>query len=196
MKRRHRGIQRLGHPAHGARTDRLAQHRQQRLAHLAGRQPQQEAGQDHAIEMLGPPGIGLHHGDRIEPPGARHLELDAAQLGHQLADITAVAPIRRASGRHLRQVSIHPQGHLPLQNLGQRRSAGSAIIFAPIVILQTHRLDHREGLWQALDRRRLWHGGTPFKGWLLILGVPLSSSLTQNLIHYRKGNSVPLAVGK
>ncbi len=184
MKRGHRGIQCLGHPAHGAGTDRLAQHRQQRLGHLAGRQTQQKAGQDHAIDMLGPPGIGLHHGDRIEPPGARHLQLDPAELGQQVAHITAIAPISRPGGGDLRQVPIDPQGHLPLQDLGQRQPAGRAIILAPIVALQLHCLDHLERPRQALDRRRLWHRGTPSQGLSLILGVPLSSALTQNLIHH------------
>jgi len=33
-------------------------------------------------DLLGAPGIRPHHADRGKPPGARHQELDVAQLSH------------------------------------------------------------------------------------------------------------------
>ena len=41
------------------------------------------------------------------------------------------------------------------------------------------------GLGQTLDRHGPWHRGAPFSRVVAYLGVPLSSSLTQNLIHHR-----------
>ena len=67
----HGGIELLGHPADRARADRLPKDRQQRPGHLARRQAEHEAGEDQAIDMVGTAGVGAHHLEGAEIPGAR-----------------------------------------------------------------------------------------------------------------------------
>lgn len=48
-----RHVQRPGHPAHRRGAHLLAENGEQHLAHLAGRKPQNEGGQDHPVELRG-----------------------------------------------------------------------------------------------------------------------------------------------
>jgi nucleoside-diphosphate-sugar epimerase len=84
---------------------------------LAGREPEQESGEDHPVDVLGPPGIGLHHLERAEGAGARHVELDLPELGEQPARGAAIAP------------------------------GGSPVILVPFHVLGLHGLHHRECCW-------------------------------------------------
>ncbi len=134
--------------------------------------PEQEAGEDHAVDVAGPPGIGPDHQMRAEMAGPGHRELDPPELAQQPAAVGAVAALGRPARGHLLQVPIHAQGHLPLQDLGQRGPPGGAVILAPVAVLPLHLLDHGTGLGQAPDRHGPWHRGTPSQGLSLTLEYP------------------------
>ena len=86
-------VEGLGHLADGRSADLLAKHGKQRLAELAGRQAEHEAGKDDAVNLDLPPGIGADHRGRAEAPGARYAKLDIAEPGQQMASVVAVAPV-------------------------------------------------------------------------------------------------------
>ena len=183
----------MRHPAHGGRTHRPAQDRRQRLAHLARGQAEHEAGQDHTIDVRGAPRIGLDDAHRVEAPGARHMELDMAQLGQEPAAVRAVPAVGLAQPGHLLQVSrcrSTRSAHLALDDPGQGLAPGLAIVLAPLMALQLHRLDNSESLGQALDRHSLWHGGTPFSRvvanpWSTPFLIPDTKSDTSPAARYR-----------
>jgi hypothetical protein len=100
------GIELPGHSAHRGRADRPAEHRQERGGHLAGREPENEARQDHAIDAIRPPGIDPHHLERAEGPGARYVQLDHAELGERPARVPAVAPVGLAEFGHAFEVLV------------------------------------------------------------------------------------------
>jgi len=91
-----RRVEHLGDLAHRRGADALAEDRQQRLAHFPGREPEHERGQDHAVDLRLPPGIGAQHRTGAEAAGARHHELDRPERGQQTASVAAVAAIRLA----------------------------------------------------------------------------------------------------
>ena len=118
MERGHRGIELLGHGAHGRRAERPTKRRQQGDRDLAGREPEHETGQDHAIDLVGTAGVGPHHLERAERAGARHRQLDLAELGQQVAVIAAIATIGLAKLGHALEVlvvswSIRPRSSAP-----------------------------------------------------------------------------------
>ena len=48
---------------------------------LEGNQLAVDRGEDHAVDVRGAARVGTHDRDRAETPGARHRQLDVAQLG-------------------------------------------------------------------------------------------------------------------
>ena len=138
------GIEGLGDLAHGAGADPPAEDRRQRDGHLAGAEAEHEAGQDHAVDMGRPPGVGAHHLKRAIGPRARDPELDLAELGHQPAAVAAVAPVGRRARRHLVEVTVDAVGHLALQNILQGRGAAMPVIIAPFDPVALHGLHHPE----------------------------------------------------
>jgi hypothetical protein len=141
------GIELPGHGAHRGGTDRAAEDRQERDRHLAGREAEQEAGEDHAIDVLGPPRIGPHHLEGAEGPGARHRQLKIAELGQQPAAIAAVAAIGPAKLGHALEVLVEQLVHAAFEQLGERVPGGGPVILAPFRALGLHRLHHRECCW-------------------------------------------------
>ena len=139
-----RRIEGLGDLADRSGADPPAQHRQQGAGHLAGRQPEDEAGQDHAVDVAGPAGIGAQHGERAVAPGARHMELDVAQLGQQVTGIRTIAPVRLSARGHLIQVAVDRRRHAPGQDALQGLAGRPAVVLAPFDPLRLHGLHHPE----------------------------------------------------
>jgi len=144
VERGDRGIQLLGHGAHRGGTDRPAEHWQERDCHLAGREAEQEAGQDHAIDIPGASCVGPHHLERAEGPGARHRQLDVAELGQQPACVTAIAAVGLAELRHALEVLVDQLAHAAFEQVGERLAGGAAIVIAPFHAFRLHGLHHRE----------------------------------------------------
>jgi hypothetical protein len=107
-------VELLGHRAHRGRADRPSEDGQQRLAHLAHRQPENEARQDHAIDLFGTPRVGTDHRNRREPARARHRQLDIPELGQQMAPVATVAAIGFSARGHPFKVLIDRLAHLTL----------------------------------------------------------------------------------
>lgn len=147
VERRHGGIQLPGDGAHRGGTDRPAQDGQQGGRHLAGREAEQKAGEDHAIDVLGAPRIGTHDLERAEGPGTRHRQLEVAELGQQVAVITAVAAIRLAELGHTREMLVDQLVHPALEELGHGLPGATAIVLAPFDIFGLHRLHHPTRGW-------------------------------------------------
>ena len=144
MERGHGGIELSGDGAHGGRADRAAEHRQESCRDLAGGQPQDETRQDHAVDVLGAPGVGPHHLERAEGPGARHRELDLPELGQQVAAIGAVAPVGLAELGHALEVVVDQLVHAAAQQRRDRVAGALAIVIAPFHAFRLHGLHHRE----------------------------------------------------
>jgi hypothetical protein len=159
MERGHGSIELPGHGTHGRRADRPAQDRQQSDCHLAGREAEQEAGEDHAVDVLGAPRIGPHHLERAERPGARHVQLDHAELGEQPAAIAAGAAVGLAEFRHALEVLVDQLVHAAFEQLGERIAGALAIVLAPFEAFSLHGLHHAKRCWSTLDRRGLRHRG-------------------------------------
>jgi hypothetical protein len=121
--------------------------RQQRARHLAGREAEQKTGEDHAVDILGAPGIGPHHRERAEGPGARHGQLDIAEFGEQVAAIAAVASVGRAELGHALEVLIDQLAHPAFEQLGERMAGPGPIILAPFRALGLHGLHHPKRGW-------------------------------------------------
>jgi hypothetical protein len=145
MEGGHGGVELLGHGAHGRRADRPTQDRQERARHLAGREPEHEAGQDHAIDVSGAAGIGPHHLERAAGPRARHVQLDHAELGQQVTAIAAVAAIGLAKLGHELKMLVDRLVHPTFQQLSERLPGTGAIILAPFHALCLHGLQHLKG---------------------------------------------------
>ena len=143
-----RGIELPGHGAHRGRADRPAEDRQQRDRHLAGREAEHEAGEDHAVDVLGAPGIGAHHPERAEGPRARHRQLDdrrARSAASGDSSRCADRPGRaRPCARGARSISwpIRPSS----SSASAWRAAG-AVVLAPFDALGLHGLHHRKRGW-------------------------------------------------
>src|SRR3984893_13509946 len=81
-------------------------HRQQRLADLAGRQSEHEAGQDDPVDLGLPAGIGAQHPGWTVAPGPRHAQFDVAERGQQMARVVPVAPVRDTVGLDLLKIAV------------------------------------------------------------------------------------------
>jgi hypothetical protein len=143
----HGGIELPGHGAHRGGADRPAQDGQKGDRHLAGREAEQKAGEDHAIDILGAPGIRPHHLEGAEGAGARHVQLDHAELGEQPARVAAVATVGLDELRHALEVLVDQLVHPALEQLGERLAGGGSIILAPFDVLRLHGLHHRKCCW-------------------------------------------------
>jgi hypothetical protein len=116
------------------------------LAHLAGRQPEHEAGQDGAVDLARAPGVGAQHLGRAVAPGARHAQLDVAQLAQQMPPVMAVAPVRLVVHAETIEPGMHDLVHTPFDDRGQCLAAERAIALAPLEPVGLHRLHHRKRL--------------------------------------------------
>ena len=142
---RDRRVERPGDPADGRGRDRAAEQAQQDLADLAGRQPQHEAGQDRPVDLRRAPCIAPQNPGRAEAPGARHVELDVAELAQQAAPVAAVAPVAHGAPVETVEPAVHRLGHPALDNLGQRAPAERAVALAPVQTARLHLLHDLEG---------------------------------------------------
>jgi hypothetical protein len=109
--------------------------------------PEQEAGEDHPIDILGPPGIGPYHLEGAEGAGARHGELDLPELGQQPARVAAVPAVGVAELGHALEVLIDQLGHPAFQQLGERVTGRLAVVLAPFHALGAHGLHHPKRGW-------------------------------------------------
>jgi hypothetical protein len=137
-----RGRRRVQPPSHRARgrgAHRPAQHRQERLADLARRQPEREAGQDHAVDLLDPPGVGVHDRVGAEAPGPGHRKLDIAEFAQQMAAGEAVAAVRLVPRRAPGQVVLDRLRHASLDQLDHRLARQRPVALAPRQSLNPHR---------------------------------------------------------
>ena len=107
---------------------------------LRVRKPEDETGHDHAVELLGTPRVGTQHTNRREAAGARHQQLDLAQLGQQMPSVRAVAPVGHVKRRHPIQVLVDGLVHLAGKNDGNRPAAETAVALAPLQSLRLHAL--------------------------------------------------------
>ena len=129
-----------------AGRDRTSEQSQQDLADLARREPQHEAGQDGAVDLRRAPCIALQNTGRAEVLGARHVELDVAELAQQAAPVGAVAPVAHRAGVQVVEPAVHRLGHPALNDLGQRLAAERAITLAPVQSACLHLLHHLKRL--------------------------------------------------
>ena len=140
-------IEAFGDLADGRGRDRAAQDRQQRLAHFAGRKAEHEAGKDHPVDMLGPPGVGAHHRDRAVGPGAWHRQFDVAKLRQDAPPVRAIAPVRLGPLGHTEQMRIDRLVHPALDDLDKRLPGKGTIILSPSQAVCLHGLHHLERCW-------------------------------------------------
>ena len=146
MERRDRLVQGFGDPAHGGGRDRPSEQGEQDLADLAGRQPEHEAGQDRAVDLRGAPCIALQDLARAIVSGARHAELDVAELAQQVTGIAAVAPVAQGAAIEGVEPAVHRLGHPALDDLDQRLAAERPVALAPVQSVCLHLLHHLKGL--------------------------------------------------
>jgi hypothetical protein len=116
----------------------LTEDRKQRLADLAHRQPEDEAGQDHAVELLGTPGINAQHGDRRKASGARYRDLDLPQFGQQMPSVEAVAPVGLVERGQPVEMLVNRLRHLAGQDGRQCPPAETAVVLTPLQALRSH----------------------------------------------------------
>jgi radical SAM superfamily enzyme len=90
--------------------------------------------------LLGTPRVGTQHTNRREAAGARHQQLDLAQLGQQMPSVRAVAPVGHVKRGHAIEVIVDRLVHLPGENSGDRLAAKTAVTFAPFQTLRLHAL--------------------------------------------------------
>ena len=142
-----RPVQGLGHLAHRAGADPSAEHRGERRRNLAGRQPEHEAGQDHAVDVAGSTGVGAHDSQGAETPCARYRKFDVAKLGHEMTAVRAVAPVALVQRCHLGKMAIDPGRHAFLKNVLERRARRASVILAPFDPFGLHDLHHPKRTW-------------------------------------------------
>jgi hypothetical protein len=114
------------------------------VATLRGRQPEGEAGEDHAVEVRRAPGIGPHHLERTEGAGARHGELEVAEFGEQVTAIAAVAAIGGAEFGHALEVLINHLPHAAFEQRPQSVAGALPKVLAPLDAFGLHGLHHPE----------------------------------------------------
>jgi hypothetical protein len=117
------------------------------MATLRVERPSKKAGQDHTIDIFGAPGVGPHHRERAEGPGAWHRQLDGAELGQQPAAIAAVAAIGLAKLGHALEVLVDQLVHPAFKQLGERLPGSAAIVLAPFEAFHLHSLHHLKRGW-------------------------------------------------
>ena len=145
MEGGHRGIERLGNLAHCAGAHRTPKQGKQRLAHLARRQPEHEAGEDDPVDLPCASRIGANYLGRAVAAGPGNVELDVAEFGQKTPLIVAIAAIGSVVGLELIEIAIYSRGHLTFDNLLQRLPAKGAITIAPIQAVRLHCLHDFKG---------------------------------------------------
>jgi hypothetical protein len=105
--------------------------------------------------MAGAPGIGAHHRERVVAPGARHCELDVAQIGQQVTRVRPVAPVGRVASPHRSQMAVDRGIHASRQDRLEGITRRPAVVLAPVDPLRLHSLHHSErSRWRRRDGRR------------------------------------------
>jgi hypothetical protein len=79
--------------------------------------------------------------------GARHRQLDGAELGQQPARGAAVAAIGLAELGHALEVLLDQLVHPAFKQLGERLLGSAAIVLAPFEAFGLHGLHHRKRSW-------------------------------------------------
>ena len=128
-----------------AGRDRAAQQGQQNLAHLAGAEPEHEAGEDGTVDLGCASCIALQHLGRAKAPGARHVQLDVAELAQQMAGIGAVAPVAHGAVVEAVEPAIDRFGHPALNDLGECLTPERAVALAPLKPVCLHLLHQGKG---------------------------------------------------
>lgn len=98
------------------------------------------------VELLGTPRIGAHDRDRRKAAGARHRELDLAQLAQQIRRYEPLRRVGLIERRHPIQMLVDCVTHLAGENEGDRRAAKTTIALAPLQTLRLHCLHQLECL--------------------------------------------------
>jgi hypothetical protein len=96
---------------------------------------------------MGTAGVGPHHLERAEGAGARHRQLDLAELGQQVAVIAAVATIGLAKLGHALELLVDQLVHPAFEQLGERLLGSAAIVLAPFEVFGLHGLHHPKRGW-------------------------------------------------
>ena len=138
MEGGHRRIQRLGDLAHCRGAHRAAEHGKQRLAHLAGRQAEHEAGKDHPVDLPRATRIGADDLDRAVASGPWNVKLDIAELGQKVPPIIAITAIGRGIGLELLEIAVDRRHHLIFDDLLQGLPAERAITLTPLQAIRLH----------------------------------------------------------
>ena len=172
VEARHRSIEGLRHLAHRRGADPLPQDRKQRLAHFAGRQPEHEAGEDHAVDLGFPPGVGAQHRAGAEGPRARHAELDGAERRQKTPSVAAVAAIRLAKLGQLIEMALDRHRHPFLEDRNQRGPRQRPVIVAKAKTVALHLLHDLKRMPYTRDRYSAWHWGCSFMRISATRGVP------------------------
>ena len=86
------------------------------------------------------PCIALQHLGRAETPGARHPELDIAELAQEMARIVAVAPVARGEAIETVEPAIDRLGDPSPDDLGKGLAAERAVALAPLQPIRLHLL--------------------------------------------------------
>ena len=110
----------------------MPKQRQQDLAHLAGTEPEYEAGQDDSVDLGRAPCIALQHLGRAEVAGAGYAELDVAELAQQMARIGAVTAVAHGAAVETVEPVIDRFRHPALDDLAKRLAAQRAVALAPL----------------------------------------------------------------
>ena len=145
MERGHRGIQRLGDLAHRCGAHRTSEQGKQCLSHLAGRQPEHEAGKDDPVDLARAPRIGADDLNRAVAPGPGNVEFNVAEFGQKMPSIVPIAAVRSVIGLELIEMTIDCGRHLIFDDLLQGLPAEWAITLAPIQAVRLHRLHDLKG---------------------------------------------------
>src|ERR1700756_4651634 len=104
MEGGYRGIERFGDLAYRCGAYRTAEQGKQGLSHLAGREPEHEAGQDDPVDLSRAPRIGAQNLNRAVAPGARNGEFNVAKFGEKVPSVVSVAAVGSVIGRELVEV--------------------------------------------------------------------------------------------
>jgi hypothetical protein len=140
MEGGHGGIELPGHGAHRGRADRAAEHRQERGDHLAGRQPQGETRQDHAVDILG-------------ALAWARTTLSALQVRVRgAASSMSPSSVSRRRSQPLRRSAWAASGHalevlIAFEQRDQGLAGAAAIVLAPLDAFGLHGLHHPKRAW-------------------------------------------------
>jgi hypothetical protein len=126
-------------------TDRAPEQGKQRLAHLACRQAEHEAGEDNPVDLPRAPRIGANNLGRAVAAGPQNVELDIAELGQKMPPIIAIAAIGSVVSLELVEIAVDRRRHLVFDDLLQGSPAEGTITLAPIQAARLHRLHDFKG---------------------------------------------------